>query len=138
FMGEVNKKTGRLDDLAISDRGWKVFTMKDPECPEGKGLGFEINGVYGRVLIDGKGLFTNDPASHADRIGTPAGHPPLKAFLGVPLIRDGKTIGMIGLANRPGGYTAVELESAEALAPAIAEALRRKRTEEALRQSAEK
>ena len=38
---------------------------------------FKIHGIYGRVLADGRGLFTNDPQSHPDRIGLPEGHPPL-------------------------------------------------------------
>ena len=44
-----------------------------------------------RVLLDGKGFFTNDPASHPDSIGVPAGHPPLTAFLGAPLISGGRS-----------------------------------------------
>jgi PAS domain S-box-containing protein len=100
--------------------------------------GFRIHGIYGRVLLDGKGLIANDPATHPDRVGTPKGHPPLNAFLGVPLIMAGRTIGMIGLGNREGGYRQVDLEAAEALAPAILQALLSKRTGETLRRSEER
>jgi len=88
-----------------------------------------LHGIYGRVLKYGKALFTNDPASHPDGIGFPEGHPPLKAFLGVPLKSEGKTIGLIAVGNREGGYTNEQLESLEALAPAIVEAFMRKRAE---------
>ena len=37
------------------------------------------------------------------RGGTPEGHPALKAFLGLPLHLGDQLIGMIGVANRPGG-----------------------------------
>jgi PAS domain S-box-containing protein len=34
----------------------------------------------------------------------PDGHPPLDAFLGVPLFKGRDMVGMAGMANRPGGY----------------------------------
>ncbi len=134
FIGEINGRTGKLDDLAISDPGWDACRMQEPSG-HGKRvpIGFEIHGLYGRVLLDGKGFFTNDPASHPDSIGTPAGHPPLEAFLGVPLLHAKKTIGMIGLGNREGGYGPEELEAAAALAAAIVQAFLRKRAEEEAR-----
>ncbi len=57
----------------------------------------------------------------------------MTAFLGVPLTHVGKVIGMIAVANREGGYRAQELQSLEALGPAIVEAFYRSRAEEALR-----
>ncbi len=133
FLLEVNDQTG-LADIAISDPGWEACQVQD-RSGHGKRapVGFEIHGVYGRVILDGKGFFTNTPPSHPDSIGTPPGHPPLEAFLGVPLLHAGETIGMLGLANRKGGYRPEDLEAAEALAPAIVQAFLSKRAEEALR-----
>ena len=110
FIGEINLNSGKLDDLAISDPGWELCRMQD-QSGHGRKVpaGFVIHGIYGRVLLDGKGFFTNDPPSHPDSIGTPEGHPPLKAFLGVPLIHAGETIGMVGLGNREGGYDPEDL-----------------------------
>ncbi|MFJ7713860.1 GAF domain-containing protein [Methylobacterium sp. NPDC014830] len=139
FMGEINVEADRFDELSISDRGWQHFAMDGSVFPAGKApTGLPIHGLYGRVLRDGKGLIFNEPQTHPDRIGTPPGHPPLKAFLGVPLRRDGRTIGMIGLGNRAGGYRPEDLEAAEALAPAILQALLRKRTADTLRESEER
>jgi two-component system, cell cycle sensor histidine kinase and response regulator CckA len=134
FLGEI-KANGRLDDLAISDPGWEACRMTDPAAHHRVPTGFKIHGIYGRVLKDGKGFFTNEPAAHPDSIGLPPGHPPLKAFLGAPLVRDGRTIGMIGLGNREGGYGQEELEALEAMIPAMVEAFARKRAEEGLRKS---
>ncbi len=100
-------------------------------------VSFAIHGIYGRVLLDGKGFYTNDPASHPDRVGMPEGHPPLTAFLGVPLKQDGKTIGMIAVGNREGGYRPQDLEALEALAAAVVQVFMRKRAELALRQGRE-
>ena len=43
--------------------------------------------------------------SHPDSIGVPHGHPLLTSFLGVPLVLDEKIMGMLGVANREGGYS---------------------------------
>ena len=138
FLGEINPRTGRLEDVAVSDPGWEACRIKDRL---GRGrklpLSLKIHGLYGRVLTDGKSLYTNDPASHPDSIGTPPGHPPLTAFLGVPLLLAGKTIGMMALANREGGYGPEEVEAAEAIAAAVVQAFVSKRAEEALRDRVE-
>ena len=107
-----------------------MIDRKGDRRPPGQ---FKIHGIYGRVLCEGKSLFTNDPASETDRIGLPPGHPPLESFLGVPLQHEGRTIGMIAVGNREGGYGHEELEILEALAPAVVEAFLRKRAEESLR-----
>ena len=59
----------------------------------------------------------------------------MTGFLGVPLFQDGKTIGMVGLGNREGGYTPEHQQAVEAIAPAMVEALMRKRAEAALSRS---
>jgi PAS domain S-box-containing protein len=136
FIAEINRETGNLDDIAISDPGWELCRMRD-QSGHGKRplLGFKVNGLYGKLILDGKGFFTNSPASHPDSAGTPPGHPPLEAFLGLPLIRGGQTVGVLGLGNRESGYGPKELQAAEALAPAIVQAFRSKRAEVALRES---
>jgi PAS domain S-box-containing protein len=127
FIGEINEKG--LSDIAISNPGWDACSIIDAGGHRRLPNNFKIHGVYGRVLSEGKALFTNDPAHHPDQIGLPAGHPSLDAFLGVPLIHESHVLGMIALANRPGGYTPAEQETLERLAPAIVEAFMRKRTE---------
>ena len=136
FIGEVNE-AGRFDTIALSDPGWEACIV-----PKTKAAvmikDMEIRGIWGRVLKNGKSLIVNDPASHPARVGTPEGHPPLTSFLGVPLKRAGRTIGMIGLANKELGYTSADKQAVEALSVAFVEALTRKRAEETLRESEEK
>ena len=128
FIGEIGTD-GFLHDIAISNPGWELCTMYDKTGHRRPPGNFILHGLYSRVLLDGKGFYTNDPASHPDSIGTPEGHPALKAFLGVPLLHAGKTIGMVGMGNREGGYRAEDLEALEALGPAIVQAFMRKRAE---------
>lgn len=134
FLGELGSD-GLLHNLAISDLGWEHCAMRDKTGHRRAPADFRVHGLYGRVLRDGKGFFTNDPASHADSIGTPEGHPRLSAFLGAPLILDGRSVGMIGMGNREGGYRAEDLDALSALADAAIQAIRRKRAEEALKAS---
>ena len=134
FIGEINAE-GRLDGISISDTGWEACRIQDGRR---KLVGLEVQGIHGRVLIDGKGFFTNDPQHHPDRVGLPEGHPPLNAFLGVPLKHDGKTIGMIAVANRVGGYREQDLEALEALALGVVQVFMRKRAERAVRASEER
>ncbi len=137
FIAEVNSE-GLMDDLAISDPGWELCRMFDSTGVRKPPVRFKIHGIYGRVLLDQKGFFTNDPSSHPDRIGLPEGHPPLTAFLGVPLKHESKTIGMIAVGNRSGGYRQQDLQCLEALAVAVVQVLMRKRAEQAVRAAEER
>ncbi|MGZ3634370.1 MAG: sensor histidine kinase, partial [Parachlamydiaceae bacterium] len=76
---------------------------------------------------------TNDPQSHPGSAGLPAGHPPIKSFLNVPLILDRKIVGSIGVGNREGGYSYEQQEDLEAIAPAVMQVLQRRKADENLR-----
>jgi diguanylate cyclase (GGDEF)-like protein/PAS domain S-box-containing protein len=133
FIGEINQ-AGRFDTIALTDPGWEACRM-----PRSSGVrmirDMELRGIWSKVLKDERAVIVNDPASHPDRVGTPEGHPPLTSFLGVPLKDRGKTIGMIGLANKESGYDVADQENVEAISTAFVEALNRKRAEEALQES---
>jgi PAS domain S-box-containing protein len=134
FIGEVGPDD-LFHEIAISDPGWELCNMYDKTGHRRTLSNFKIHGLYGRVLQDGKSLLTNDPSSHPDSIGLPEGHPPLTTFLGVPFISDCKAVGMIGVANREGGYRSVDQEILEALTPTILEAILRKRAEKTLKEN---
>ena len=128
FIGEVNAEG--LHDIAVSNPGWEACRTVDQKGHRRSAGNLKIHGIYGRVITDGRGFFTNDPVTHPDSIGLPLGHPPLQSFLGIPLIDNGEVIGMIGVGNREGGYTQEQLEAIESLGPAIVEAFSRRRSEE--------
>jgi diguanylate cyclase (GGDEF)-like protein/PAS domain S-box-containing protein len=136
FIGVVDR-TGRFDTLALSDPGWQA--CKIPSSDAVKAIrDMEIRGIWGSVIREGRPLIVNDPTSHPDRVGTPDGHPPITAFLGSPLRRGGKTIGMIAVANKESGYDLADQEDLESLSAAFVEALERRQAEQALRESEEK
>ena len=126
---------GAIFDITISDPGWELCKMRDQTGHRTCSNNLKLDSLYGRVLQSGKSLLTNAPAEHPDSTGTPEGHPPLTSFLGVPLVDGERTIGMIAVANREGGYSQEELESLEALAPAVVETLQRIRAERAQKQA---
>ncbi|MEW6750532.1 MAG: PAS domain S-box protein [Candidatus Latescibacterota bacterium] len=137
FIGEIGPD-GLMHDLAISEAGWAACALVNTGGHRRAHLSFAPHGIYGRVLRDGRSLIANDPPSHPDCIGVPEGHARLTAFLGVPLLQEGRVVGMVAVANREGGYRRAEQQALEALAPAMVEALYRKRAEAALRESEER
>jgi hypothetical protein len=114
---------GLLHDIAISDMGWEQCLMYDKTGHRRPPENFVVHGLYGSVINNEKSFFTNDPLLHPYSIGLPYGHPPLTLFFGVPLILDGKIMGMMGVANREGGYSSEQQADLEAIAPAIVRAL---------------
>lgn len=93
FIGEVNQQ-GYLDDIIVSEMNWESFLI--PERSYRKlPNNLMVRGISRRVLQDGIAFFTNDPGSHPDSIGLPAGHPPLYSFIGVPLLEKGQVIGWL-------------------------------------------
>ena len=94
-----------------------------------------IRGIWGQVILKEQSMVINDPESFPERVGVPEGHPPLTSFLGAPLKDGGKTVGMIALANRKGGYTGEQREDLEELAVSLVEALRRNKAEEEVKKN---
>lgn len=136
FFGERRESFDRLDHIAISERGWAAYGGTDPDFSQRRlPNGMKIHGIFGQVILQDRSLIVNDPAQHPDRVGLPDGHPALRNFLGVPLRRDGETFAMFALGNHPTGFTERERAIAEELAPAIVQALLRKRAEVASRAS---
>ena len=127
FVGEVNAQ-GTFDTTAISNPGWDACTM--PESDAVMMINdMPIRGLWGKVIQTGEPLLVEDPTQHPDRVGIPEGHPPLTSFMGVPLLRRNKVIGMIALGNKAGKYSHSDLHCIEALTTAYIEALYRLRSE---------
>jgi two-component system, NtrC family, sensor kinase len=75
------------------------------------GLEFQnLDTLFGAALLTEQPLLTNDAPSHPKARGIPPGHPPLRSFLGIPYKVHGEMVGMVGIANRPGGYEEGHIE----------------------------
>ncbi|NIP99184.1 MAG: PAS domain-containing protein, partial [Nitrospinaceae bacterium] len=108
FIGHVlvNEKDQKyLKSLAITNIAWNEETQKLYDENVETGLEFyNLDTLFGRVITTGEPVISNDPSSDPRGSGIPQGHPPLNAFLGLPLYSGDRLIGMVGLANRPQGY----------------------------------
>jgi PAS domain S-box-containing protein len=82
---------------------------------------FEIAHVHNlleEVISKGQPVISNLPERDPRYGGLPAGHPPMRAFLGVPIFKGQQAVGLIGVANRPGGYTGQEVGYLETMSQA--------------------
>ncbi len=66
------------------------------------------HGVLGVVLREGRPLRLDDVAGHPASVGFPAHHPPMGAFLGVPVRVDGEVFGDLYLTEKDGGFTELD------------------------------
>ncbi len=90
--------------------------------------------IFGVVILEGRPNISNDVRNDPLQRGAPRGHPPVETFLGVPLkVRD-QTIGMIGVANRPGGYGSAHERLLSTFANQVAVAIENARLYERQRQ----
>ncbi|MGB9927006.1 MAG: PAS domain S-box protein [Methanosarcina sp.] len=128
FIAEIGTD-GLLHEIAISNMGWDQCLMYDRAGHRNMAENFGLQGLYGSVIRSGKSFFTNNPPSHPDSIGLPEGHPPLTSFLGVPFILNGKAKGILAVVNREGGYTREQQEDLEDIAPAVMQALEKRKAE---------
>ena len=93
-------KTHALTNIAWDDETRALYARH-----EAQGLEFRnLKTLFGAALVSGRPVIANDVAHDPRSGGRPIGHPALERFLGVPLLRGGELVGMVGLANRPGGY----------------------------------
>jgi PAS domain S-box-containing protein len=149
FIGEVlHYSDGRpyLKTHAITNIAWDERTKKFYEANAPKGLEFDnLKTLFGAVMTTDAPVIANSPSTDPRRGGVPAGHPSLNAFLGLPLTLGDDMVGMIGLANRAGGYDhrlCDELKPLLSTCAGLVDALRqrhaRQRAEDALRVSEER
>ncbi len=61
------------------------------------------HGVLGVVVGAGRPLRLADIAQHPASVGFPPNHPPMKTFLGVPIVVRGETFGRLYLTEKAGG-----------------------------------
>jgi len=110
FIGEVLRSPEGQPYLrthAITNIAWtqELREFYAREAP--KGMEFRnLRTLFGAVMTTEQPVVANQPESDPRRGGIPEGHPPLRSFLGLPFHSATELVGMVGIANRPGGYDA--------------------------------
>ena len=110
FLGRSEHEedgTPFLHSLAITDIAWNEWSRQVFDDFASDGLEFRnLDSLFGVTVATGDLVVSDDPATDPRRCGLPPGHPPLDSYVGIPL-RDGEAVnGMVGLANRAGGFEA--------------------------------
>jgi signal transduction histidine kinase len=92
-------------------------------------------GVLGLLITDPEPLRLDDLAEHPDSYGFPAGHPPMKSFLGLPVRSRGAVYGNLYLTEKRGGdeFSDEDVAMAEALALAAGIAIENNRLHDRVR-----
>ena len=134
FVGEVlrDENGPYLKTHAITNIAWNEETqLMYAQCAS-EGLAFHnLQNLFGHVVLTQQVLISNDPAHDPHRGGLPHGHPDLNAFLGVPIMADGQMVGMLGVANREGGYDVDLVDRLEPLTGAIGQIMMARRADAA-------
>jgi GAF domain-containing protein len=132
FIGEVFVgDDGRpfLKTHAITNIAWNEDTRAFYEENAPQGLEFRnLRTLFGAAITSARPVISNAPADDSRSGGLPAGHPAMHCFLGIPLVDEEGMVGMLGVANRPGGYDEELMEHMAPLSSTTARLLRRHRT----------
>lgn len=95
-----------LKIYAISNVSWNQHSSAFYAQVTKEGMEFtNLNSMLGWILINGQSIIADDPSHHPAAAGVPEGHPVFDNFLGLPIFFRDQFIGVVGLANKPGGYS---------------------------------
>ena len=125
WVGLVNAHK-RLDTLAISQTTWDACGMGEHGVRQLQNM--QLRGLWATTILTGRATIVNHPAQHPEREGVPLGHPPIRNFMGIPLLVGERAIGMIALANRPGGFEDHQPATLQPLSEALAIGLQHQHT----------
>jgi PAS domain S-box-containing protein len=109
MIGEVVRRsdgTPYLRTWALTNIAWDEASRRVYEERGSAGMEFtNLENLIGHAITTGQPVIANEPARDPRSGGLPPGHPALSGFLGLPVVAGGQVLGLIGLANRPGGYS---------------------------------
>ncbi|MBX3119131.1 MAG: PAS domain-containing protein [Fimbriimonadaceae bacterium] len=119
FIGEILYSAPDVPYLkayALTDISWSDEIKKFYEEHAPSGLEFHsLNTLFGYSIVQKCPIISNSPKTDQRSGGLPHGHPPLNAFLGIPLMSGNEMVGQLGLANRVGGFDEAYIESIQPL-----------------------
>ncbi len=125
------------DQKTLSLQQWSTRTRREFCQAEGEGMHYSIDqaGVWVDCVRQRKPVIHNDYASLPHKKGMPEGHAEVIRELVVPVMREDRIVAILGVGNKPTGYTQKDVEIVSYLADVTWEIVRQKRAEEALRES---
>lgn len=94
------------------------------------------HGVLGTVIRENQTIILESISDHPDSIGFPEHHPPMEAFLGVPVSVGGDPFGNLYLTDKEGGFTDEDIAVVEAISRVAGAAIQVARLQTRLRHMA--
>lgn len=108
FIGEILYTPGKhtcLKVYAINSLAWDASRRQFYRQKIADGFGFDnLENLFGKAIRTGQAVIINDLAGDLRWNMLPPEHMTITSFLGIPFQRGQDLIGMVGIANRPGGY----------------------------------
>ncbi len=98
----------------------------------------QLTGLYQYVYDRKRSVFRNDLSKEGNALVLPDSHVPLNNVLLVPLVVGNRTIGFLGLGNKPRGFREVDQKLAEAFAEIAAIGLLKRQMARELEESEER
>ncbi|GAB2626525.1 PAS domain S-box protein [Belliella aquatica] len=100
-------KTHSITNIAWSAESEKFFFEDNYRS----GLEFRnLDTLFGRSIISGELLISNDVKNDSRATGTPKGHPAIEKYMGVPVYKGEEFLGLMGFANKDADYTETDVE----------------------------
>jgi PAS domain S-box-containing protein len=127
YVALLNKEE-TANELLFLDSGGLNCTV-DPSLP------MPIRGLRERAYRTGKTVYENDFVKSDWTKFLPEGHASLDNVLFAPLLLNGKAVGLLGLANKPAGFTDDDVRMATAFGELASIALMNSRSLESLEAS---
>jgi signal transduction histidine kinase len=118
------------DHQVLSDFIYEGITEEEAErighLPTG-------HGVLGTVIRENQTIVMQRISDHADSVGFPEHHPPMEAFLGVPISVGDDAFGNLYLTDKDGGFTDDDIAVVQALGRIAGAAIQTARLQTRLR-----
>ncbi|MBI5664841.1 MAG: PAS domain-containing protein, partial [Nitrospirae bacterium] len=121
-------KDGHENEVLFLDAGGRPCTV-DPSLP------MPVRGLRGTAYSSGRTVYENDFTRSEWVEFMPEGHAALENVMFAPLLIDEVTVGILGLANKKGGFTDNDARMATAFGELASIALHNSRLFESLRDS---
>jgi signal transduction histidine kinase len=120
--------------LAVDGRTLEHFTTHGVSAEVAAKIGTppRVHGIFRTMIREAAPIRVPDLTKHPDSCGVPQHHPPIRSFLGVPILGDGDVLGNLYVAEKIGGeaFTAEDEDIAILLAAKTAAAIENARHHE--------
>ncbi len=133
----VGATVGHITLVDENSQSYEVpfIELEGRTCSAGLALPAPVQGIHAEVFKTGKTIYRNNFAGSEWQKLLPEGHIGIDNVLYAPLIIGGEVVGLLGLGNKPGGFTENDARLVSAFSGLAAVALFNSRTLESLKYS---